>query len=404
MVFRHHPTTARVSAAAAASPPVDADLGKLDIPVAERVAHEGLQARRGIAEAILLERHQRALRHGHQFGDDPRVDGVRRRHGQRVRGVEAAVEGGEAGRVPQLVGEEPRGAHRIGRHADVLPVAAQDHHRHPRRIGAVLRDELERIDDVALRLRHLLPLRVAHEAVDVDVAERRRPLEMDALHHHPGDPEEDDVEARDEQVLRVIAGEFGRLVRPAQRREGPECRREPRVEDVGIARQDHVGATVVRPSRGLGLLGRFGDEDLAVVAVPGRDLVAVPELAADAPGLDVVHPAMEHVGPVARHEAGLARPHRLGGGGGEPVRPHEPLVGDARLEHDLRPVAERLGDQLGLDLLDQPHRVQGFDHASAAPRNGRGRGTAPARCRSCGRPGSSRRAGSGRAAARPRGR
>ena len=53
----------------------------------------------------------------------------------------------------------------------------------------------ERVHDVALRLRHLLPLLVAHEGVDVDVAERHLLHEVQPHHHHAGDPEEDDVEA-----------------------------------------------------------------------------------------------------------------------------------------------------------------------------------------------------------------
>ena len=57
----------------------------------------------------------------------------------------------------------------------------------------------ERIDDVALRLRHLGAGVVAHQRVDVDVVERDLLHEVEAHHHHAGDPEEDDVEAGDER-------------------------------------------------------------------------------------------------------------------------------------------------------------------------------------------------------------
>ncbi len=50
----------------------------------------------------------------------------------------------------------------------------EDREREPDRVGAELVDHLERVDHVPLRLRHLLPVLVAHEAVEVDLAERRR--------------------------------------------------------------------------------------------------------------------------------------------------------------------------------------------------------------------------------------
>ena len=51
-------------------------------------------------------------------------------------------------------------------------------------------------------------------------------------------------------VGRVVAGELGRLVRPAERRERPQRRGEPGVEDVLVARQ-RVARAVVRVGRGL---------------------------------------------------------------------------------------------------------------------------------------------------------
>ena len=48
------------------------------------------------------------------------------------------------------------------------------------------------------------------------------------------------------------------------------------------------------------------DEHRAVRAVPGGNAVAPPELARDAPGLDVAHPGEERVLPLLRHEFGAA--------------------------------------------------------------------------------------------------
>ena len=56
-------------------------------------------------------------------------------------------------------------------------------------------------------------------------------------HHHPRHPEEDDVEAGDQHVGRIVPLELRRRVRPAERRERPQCGGEPRVENVLVARQ-----------------------------------------------------------------------------------------------------------------------------------------------------------------------
>ena len=70
---------------------------------------------------------------------------------------------------------------------------------------------------VALGLRHLLPLGVAHQAVDVDLAERHIAHELEAHHDHARHPEEQDVEARDQQRCRdrSAAGRRSRRASPA---------------------------------------------------------------------------------------------------------------------------------------------------------------------------------------------
>ncbi len=59
-------------------------------------------------------------------------------------------------------------------------------------------DQVQRIDGIALRLRHFLAFGVAHNGVDVDVAERHFAGEVQGHHDHPCDPEEDDVESGDQ--------------------------------------------------------------------------------------------------------------------------------------------------------------------------------------------------------------
>ena len=84
--------------------------------------------------------------------------------------------------------------------------------------------DVERVEDVAFRLRHLLALVVADEAVDVYLPERHLAGEVHAEHHHARDPEEDDVEARHQDARRVVRLEFARPLRPAERGDRPQSR------------------------------------------------------------------------------------------------------------------------------------------------------------------------------------
>ena len=52
-------------------------------------------------------------------------------------------------------------------------------------------------------LGHLLPLRIPHQAVDVDGFEGHLTGELQGHHDHPGDPEEDDVMPRDQHIRRL---------------------------------------------------------------------------------------------------------------------------------------------------------------------------------------------------------
>ena len=117
----------------------------------------------------------------------------------------ALIDLGEARGVPQLGGEVAIALDARGAELDVAPLRRHGGQGEAQSVGAVGVDQVERIDDVALRLRHLLALLVADQRVDVDVAERHLVHHVEAHHHHARDPEEDDVEAGDQHVGRVVA-------------------------------------------------------------------------------------------------------------------------------------------------------------------------------------------------------
>jgi len=100
----------------------------------------------------------------------------------------------------------------------------------------------------------------------------------------------------------------------------------------------------------LGLVA--ADVDSAGLVVPGRDAVAPPELAADAPVLDVLQPVPVGAGPGVGHEAHAAAFHGLEALLREFVHPHEPLVGEVGFDHLPGAVAAR-HHQLVRPGLDQ---------------------------------------------------
>src|SRR5207253_1846399 len=82
-----------------------------------------------------------------------------------------------------------------------------------------------------------------------------------------------------------------RDVRPAERRERPEPRREPGIEHVRILfhRAAALGAR--------GRVGPVGPLVLAFRASEHRDAVTPPQLAGDVPVPDVLHPVLERGAP-----------------------------------------------------------------------------------------------------------
>ncbi len=121
-------------------------------------------------------------------------------------------------------------------------------------------------------------------------------------------------------------------------------------------------------SAGGGASGLFGllHKDLAIGGVPGRDPVAPPELARDAPGLDVPQPLEVGLLPVARRDDRAALLHRLqrrlGQGGGV----HVPLVGQVGLYDDqLGLLVVGQHQAVVLDSVEQAQGLQVGDHALA---------------------------------------
>ena len=64
-------------------------------------------------------------------------------------------------------------------------------------------DKINRVQDIALGLRHLLPVMITNEAVDIHLVKRDVVHKLKSEHDHPGHPEENDVEACDQYLARI---------------------------------------------------------------------------------------------------------------------------------------------------------------------------------------------------------
>ena len=221
-------------------------------------------------------------------------------------------------------------------------------------------DDVDGVQNVALGFRHFLAVGIAHQAMHVDLAKRHVVHEFQTHHDHACDPEKDDVEAGDQHGGRVKGLERIALSGPPQRREGPQGRRKPGVKHVLVLHQYQVRVQAV-------LLAHLGfvvpDVDRALAVVPGRDAVPPPQLAADAPVLQVVHPLEVGLAPVLGDELDAPVFHGPDGRLGQRLHADVPLAGQVRLDdgtgavpaRDDMAVLARLCEQaLRREVLDDP--------------------------------------------------
>ena len=178
---------------------------------------------------------------------------------------------------------------------DIVAGGGGQHHAHAHAIGTEAGDEVQRVGRIAQLLRHLAAQLVAHDTREVHVAEGHLARVLVAGHNHAGHPEEDDVRTRHQVARRVVVADFlvARLHDAVEERDGPEPRREPRVERVLVLTEVGGGKLVVAAllaGQGHGFFNRFGHYEATRGQVVGGNAVAPPELARDTPVLDVLQP------------------------------------------------------------------------------------------------------------------
>ncbi len=325
---------------------LEGGLGQLDVPVEDLVPGEVEQGVGELRELVVLVVRVDLGDHRVEPGEDPAVRG---RHLRRVRQRaldRRAVHQGETGGVPDLVGEVPGALDPVLADRDVDARVGAAREGEAEGVGAVLVHPVQRVDHVPEGLGHLLAVLVTDHAVQGDGVERRGAVHrVEAEHHHPGDPEEEDVVAGDQDGVRVELRERLGLLGPAERGEGPQTGGEPGVQDVGVL----VPALAARRL----LVGADAD-DLARGAVPDGDAVAPPELARDAPVVEVVDPVEVPLLHLLRVDRDPAVADRVTGGLRERADLDPPLHGQARLDGGLAARAVADGVDVGPLLGDDP--------------------------------------------------
>ena len=257
----------------------------------------------------------------------------------------------ETAGIPQFVGKIPADFAFLVRILDIQPDRRDVNDREPQRVRAVLRDHIQRIGRVAQRFGELAPEAVAYDARKIDVAERMRSLELVSGHDHARHPEEDDIRSGHQVVGRVEEFLFRGLFRPTHDRERPQPGTEPGIQHIFFLTPPVAFRRIHAHIHFVG--GIF---------VPRRDPVSPPDLTADAPVLNVLHPMEISLRPAFRIEFDRAVADRFDRGFGQFVHLDEPLVAQQRFDLDAAAFGKTYIVHYVFDLFHQSELFK-FRHA-----------------------------------------
>ncbi len=341
---------------------VESGLYHLQVPVTVLMPQELIKRLRILIETIAVQGFGRVAYHALQAAENPAVGQGRRFFRNGTRGFEPfEVHQEQACRIPDLVHKVLVALDSLLRELDIAPLRGESGQGETERIRSIFVHHEQGIDHVALRFAHFLPLGIPDQRVHVHFMKRDFIHELNPHHHHAGHPEEQDVKSRDEYRGRIEFLQFRSLIGPAKGGKRPEAGTEPGVKHVGILFQCGAGA-VRTPGR---LFHRY-DHIPALRAVPGRNAVPPPDLPADAPVLDVLHPDEVIVFPLGRNDPGLAAPNRCDGRFCQRLRGNEPLEREHRFQHACTPVAMADPVFVGLDLYKIPLLLQVLEYLLTA--------------------------------------
>ena len=105
-------------------------------------------------------------------------------------------------------------------------------------------------------------------------------------HHHAGHPKENDVKARHQHGPRVMSLDIIGNAGPAKGGKWPQSRRKPCIQNIGILGEGFA------TGQGAGLVLCFRHINGAGVIIPRGDAMSPPQLTGNAPGLNILQPAV----------------------------------------------------------------------------------------------------------------
>ena len=253
----------------------------------------------------------------------------------------------EASGVPDLIGKVACRLDLFVHIAGIVAGAVAGHQHEAQSVCTVLVNDLQRVNTVAEGLAHLAPLRISHQPVNEYGVKGLFSGVFQTGEDHAGNPEGDNVIAGNKGRGGVEFAHLGGIIGPAEGGEGPQCAGEPGIQRIGVLR--HMTAAL-----GTGFDALNGDDRFtAVITVVGRDPMTPPELTADAPVTDILHPVEVVFIKALGDKADLFIPNHLNGRLRQRLHRDEPLLGNHRLDGAVAAVA-------GADIVAQRlHRFEG---------------------------------------------
>ena len=331
-------------------------LAQLDPPVAKLTPQEAIEHRRNVVEAVLVEivtcLFDRRVETAEHIAPQRRFD-LRRAQIFEAIGIEQQIVGG----VVELVGKVAALLQFLFAKLDVASLYRQHRQSEAKRIGGVLFDHNERIDDIAARFGHLVAVLVFDQGVQIDIFKGQRIHHTIAHHQHARHPEEEDIKARNQQLvgielLKILFKPlfaFKRFaVTPAQGAKGPKPGTEPGIEHIGVLVY-FVAAARFALCRCLAVKGPLVS---ARIAIHHGDAVPPPELSRDTPVAQIAHPCVVAVDPMCGEELRFTAVNAFDGARGK-LFFDKPLLGDIGFDDIVAAVAVSHLVAMLLDLFDE---------------------------------------------------